>query len=141
MMTLMLEMLPQLPQRCSELRRVVVNDPGAREAWLLLASLARAAGPEVAARYYRRAIALDPNDPAGHLGLGALYESEQRWEEAEKEYREAISLDPKDWKPYNNLGVLLLAAGHPEEAKKEFREAISLDPKEPTAQRNLDRLG
>jgi len=39
-------------------------------------------------------LALDPNDPMTHFGLGKAYGDEQHWEQAASSYRQAIALKP-----------------------------------------------
>ncbi|MCB0333953.1 MAG: tetratricopeptide repeat protein, partial [Bdellovibrionales bacterium] len=44
--------------------------------------------------HYRRALRLCPESPAFHLGLGEVYLSLGRSEDAEFEFREALRIDP-----------------------------------------------
>lgn len=47
-----------------------------------------------AEREFRRAIAMDPNDPVSHQWLGNALAVAQRWDEAEAQFRTAVTLDP-----------------------------------------------
>jgi tetratricopeptide (TPR) repeat protein/predicted AlkP superfamily phosphohydrolase/phosphomutase len=117
------------PDRAREiLRGVVVADPDAKEAWLLLANLAIQEGSEVAERYFLKAVSIDPNDTETLNGLGLLYDGMGRWEEAIEQYRRVIMVDPDYEKAYNNIGVIFQRQGRLEEAGVMFERAIEADP-------------
>jgi tetratricopeptide (TPR) repeat protein len=56
--------------------------------------------------HYRRALRLCPDDPIYHNGLGEVYRSLARWEDAEFEFREALRLDPAFRPASDNLRTL-----------------------------------
>lgn len=56
--------------------------------------------------HYRRALRLCPENPAYHNGLGEIYVSLNRRNDAEFEFREALNLDPQFAPAQNNLNNL-----------------------------------
>lgn len=56
--------------------------------------------------HYRRALRLCPENPAYHNGLGEIYVSLNRRNDAEFEFREALNLDPSFSPAQNNLNNL-----------------------------------
>ncbi|MBN8549842.1 MAG: tetratricopeptide repeat protein [Deltaproteobacteria bacterium] len=56
--------------------------------------------------HYRRALRLCPDNPAYHNGLGEIYLSLNRRNDAEFEFREALNLDPQFQAATNNLNSL-----------------------------------
>jgi tetratricopeptide (TPR) repeat protein len=105
----------------------------ATKRFYLLADLGRVyqrRGDRAAAeRFYRDAIAADPDDTHGYIYLGALMASGGRLDEAEATHRRATrcprgSVD----EAYLNLGHILRARARYEEAIACFREAVRLDP-------------
>lgn len=56
--------------------------------------------------HYRRALRLCPDNPSYHNGLGEIYLSLNRRNDAEFEFREALNLDPNYQPASNNLNAL-----------------------------------
>ncbi|MBI4161208.1 MAG: tetratricopeptide repeat protein [Acidobacteria bacterium] len=121
----------------SILRGVVVEQPAAKEAWLLLASLAREEGPEVAEEYLVRAVALDPNDPESRLALGSLFEETGRWEAAAEQYHRLMEIDPDSPDGPNRIGILYRRRGDAARAREMFEQALEVDPAFAGAWNNL----
>jgi len=72
-----------------------------------------------------------------HNELGFIYESEGKYDLAEKEYRAAIRKQ-KDWPvPYFNLGNVYFKRQDLGKAEKNYREAIKRDPAHADAMNNL----
>lgn len=86
---------------------------------------------------YRRAIALAPEYPFGHLDLAKALARADRAAEAEAEAREAIRLAPQLAEARFDLGVLLFRSGRVEEAAANFGEAFRLEPGDAAAGNNL----
>ena len=100
--------------------------------WLKLANEVRLRSMfRLAAKGYRKAIELDPEDPWPWINLGNLEKNHlSRYQEAEASYRRAIELDPKHALPWNGLGTLQQDhLSQYEEAEASYRRAIELDPK------------
>ena len=73
--------------------RPVENDA---EAWLRVGRLAvELRGPVVAEQFFRRAVAIRPEDASGHQQLGLNLLVLHRYEEAARELGEAVRLDPR----------------------------------------------
>jgi len=78
--------------------------------------------------FLRRSIALNPEDPDGHVYLGLTFFREGRSQEAAAQLREAIA-QKADGEGYHfALGVVLREQGHVEEARAEFREELRYHP-------------
>ena len=77
---------------------------------------------------YRAAIALDPQLPRAHSGLGLVLRDTRRYAEAEAACREAIRLDPGYAPAHSTFGVVLRETRRYAEAEAACREAIRLDP-------------
>jgi tetratricopeptide (TPR) repeat protein len=76
----------------------------------------------------RRALEIDDSLAEAHTSLGAAYEYEWNWAEAEKEYRRAIELNPSYATAHHWYAVFLGARLRHEEAIAEMRKALELDP-------------
>jgi tetratricopeptide (TPR) repeat protein len=94
-------------------------------------------GAAEAVRYYQAALALRPNTPRIHLGLGSALLRLGRVDEAIACYRQAIRLDPRSAPAHLHLGVALQQVGKLAEAIACFRKAIELDPSFAHAYTNL----
>jgi tetratricopeptide (TPR) repeat protein len=61
--------------------------------------------------------------------LGAVFEEQARYEDAERAFRDALLIDPKHAPSLNYLGYMLAERGSKlDEAVKLLREAVDLDP-------------
>jgi tetratricopeptide (TPR) repeat protein len=93
-----------------------------------------------AAKTYREAIALNPDDPGIHydlsLALAKLGDQVGEKEELEK----AVKLGPNVPEPHNQLGTLYLAEGRVPEAEQQFKSAIAANPAFAEAKNNLGTL-
>jgi len=79
---------------------------------------------------FKRACALDPQDPFYLLALGSAYEVRGKSVEAIAAYRDATKLQPKESDLWVRYGHALADAKRPREAVDAFRKAIELDPKD-----------
>ena len=79
-----------------------------------------------AEREYRRAIALDPNEPTAHLWYGLLLEQVGRFDEAIVERRRAVELDPLAANA--GLASALRRAGRFDEARAAYHDVIDHHP-------------
>ena len=60
--------------------------------------------------HYRRALRLCPSNPSYHNGLGEIYVSLNRMDDAEYEFREALKLDPNYSPALQNLNAVRVSA-------------------------------
>lgn len=98
--------------------------------------------PEVryprALEYAEKAVALDPDDAAGHTSLAFIrYKFEWRWEEADAEFRRAIALDPDYTLALHWYGEFLGLMGRYDDAIDHLRRAVALEPESLAIQSDL----
>jgi tetratricopeptide (TPR) repeat protein len=81
-----------------------------------------------AGRVFRRAIELDPGNPAPYVDLGNIALDHERWDEAEGWYRTALARARPDAQVQYNLGFALRRQGRREEAARAYEDALRLSP-------------
>lgn len=81
----------------------------------------------------RKAIQLDPTDPAAHFYLGHALSQEKRWDDAIAEYRQTVLLAPDSAPAHCNLANALLAKNRLKQAIHQYRQALSIDPNDEKA--------
>jgi len=77
----------------------------------------------------KKILALDPDDPMTHFGLGKAYGDEQQWEEAAAAYHRAIALKPDYTAAYQGLSETLSTIGRTDELRKILEEGIAVGTK------------
>ncbi|WP_273887054.1 O-antigen ligase family protein [Rubrobacter naiadicus] len=88
---------PTPAKALSGLRLAREVDPVSPDLAVQAASFASDAGEyRLAARYYRQAIALDPEDYAPYMFLATYHERRGEWKAAARYYREALARNPLD---------------------------------------------
>jgi predicted TPR repeat methyltransferase len=87
--------------------------------------------------YCRKAIAIDPDDPAQHLNLGAILEAGQDLAGAQLAYEKALEAAPSHAKVLNNLGKLLHQQGVTARGRELIEQAVRIEPNYPLALNNL----
>ena len=75
-----------------------------------------------------RALAVDANNPAGHLAKGNVLIVEARFDDAIAEFERALALDPNIAEAYGALGHVYVDIGQYEKAIEFFDKAIELSP-------------
>ena len=90
--------------------------------------------------YYKRAVAVAPNDPEAWLGLAASYDRIRRFDEADEAYRRLAELIGGRPEFYNNLGYSHLLRGNLVQARQYFLKAYELDPQNERIANNIELL-
>ena len=93
-----------------------------------------------AQHYYKRAVAVAPNDAEAWLGLAASYDRIRRFDEADKAYRRLAEMIGGRPEFYNNLGYSYLLRGNLVKARQYFLKAYELDPQNERVANNLELL-
>jgi tetratricopeptide (TPR) repeat protein len=111
----------------------------------LAAAFLRRREPAAAVAHARRALVLQPADPAVFAMLGSAYEASQRWDEAEAALASALGLveraDAERGREYRGrLAGLLVRRGQAERAVQLWLLAIQQAPGDAWAQLELARL-
>jgi len=92
---------------------------------------------ERATEAYRRAVAMDPDDPVAHNDLGAAYLDAGQLEYALGEFRVGLRGDGGSAAAYNNRGIAYAKTGDLKRAEADLLEAANRDPDYATAFQNL----
>ena len=82
-------------------------------------------------------VAADPKLWRAWNALGALYDANHKWNDADQAYAKALAIMPRSAIVNNNLGFSLLSQGKTNEALKSFQTALQIDPTLQSAQMNL----
>jgi adenylate cyclase len=75
-----------------------------------------------------RAIAVDENNPLGHLAKGQVLRVERRFDDAMTEYERTLALNPTIAEAYGGLGATYSDIGQYQKAIEFFDKAIRLSP-------------
>jgi tetratricopeptide (TPR) repeat protein len=87
---------------------------------------------------YRHLLELDASNLEAYRGLGNLYISQGRLDEAKKEFEDVARQQPKSAAGSATMvGTILTLQGKPAEARKHFEQAMALDPQSAVAANNL----
>lgn len=96
---------------------------------------------QVAARYYRRALARDPFDAATSVQYGHALKEAGHWSEAEAAYRRSLACDAGVADTHLQLGHVLKLQGRATAAQAAYLRAFTLDPAMPFPAQELAGLG
>ena len=88
--------------------------------------------------YYKRALALDPDDGWTHLYMGNLCYAISCYDESEKHFKRAIELLPRVACPHWCLADIYEKQGYWSRTEHHYRRAIEIDPLDETARRRLE---
>jgi serine/threonine-protein kinase len=80
-------------------------------------------------RGYRRGVEINPNSAQGHLGLGMILVSRERFEEAIREGRRAVELDPLSLVTNLYMGWIYFFADRPEDVLRQVGKMIEIEPR------------
>ena len=111
------------------LLEVTERNPGAAEAWLLLASMqGRQARYAEVVESCRRVLNSEPRHAMAHSLLGSACSSLGRTQEGFEHLEQALRLMPGDPRVLNNLGSALYIAGRLDEAACRYEAALRSSP-------------
>lgn len=84
---------------------------------------------DLAEKYLREAIQIDPDRVGAHAGLSAFFALRERWPEMEAQLVQAERMIPDNLYPYFQTGLALLRTGKDlPRAEKYFRKYLTQDP-------------
>ena len=86
---------------------------------------------------YKKAIAIEPNNPTFHSCLGIAYSEKGMLDQAISEHKKAIAIDPNNSTTHYNLGLTYSDKGMIDKAIDEYKKAITIDPNFADAHNNL----
>ena len=84
--------------------------------------------PEVAARYWERAVAVNPWTATGHAHLAKVLGDRRQWQRAAAECDAVLQLDPEAVDTRMYLVLCHLRLGHGDQARAEFDRVLALNP-------------
>ena len=117
-------------QRAEQICQQILKDvPSNAEAIHILGIIAYQVGKyEVAAGLIKRAIEIDPRQPAFYNNLGNVLREQEELEESTQAYSKAIQILPDSAEIYNNFGVVLQEQGKLEGAIQAYEKALKIRP-------------
>ncbi len=92
---------------------------------------------EEATLQWKKAMAMQPDDPGAHYGLGQTMFATGRVDDAMAQFREALKLDPHSAEAHNGLGTALGRSGDAEAAIEQYHLALDDRPGYAEAHNNL----
>jgi tetratricopeptide (TPR) repeat protein len=115
-------------------------DEGRARAWLSLGHVLETKDPSAAIAAFAEAAKLQPNDAEPHLSSGALFERQDKREDAEREYLKAAELNPQSADAVAGLTNLYQRSGRLAEAEAALRRYLVLQPQNAGACFQLGRI-
>ncbi len=103
----------------------------------IAADLTKKGQYEAATAQWEKAMAMEPDNPGAHYGLGQAMFLAGRVDDAVAQYREALRLDPHSAEAHNGLGSALGQAGKASESIEQFHMALDDKPEYAEAHNNL----
>ena len=86
---------------------------------------------------YRKALAINPNDPVVRNKLGLCLQWSGRPDEAQKQYEQAVKMSPTYAEAWNNLGTCYHGRLRYGPAVRNYQKAVQIRPGFATAYRNM----
>jgi choline-sulfatase len=112
------------------LTQVVGEDPKVVDAWFMLGNVhTRVNRQEQGIEYFKRVLALKPDDEMAMVNMANAFRQLGRDEEALVGYRRFLQLDPKNSQVRYQVAQILIDRGELDEASKLLNEALQLEPK------------
>jgi len=84
--------------------------------------------PNDAAKFYMKALTVNPQHLPALVNLGILYSQVNRYEEARQLYERALAVNPRDFQAINNYGRLYKAMGLTDKALEIYRRGLAIKP-------------
>ncbi len=120
------------------LRQILDEDPKVIDAWFMLGNVHASHGrPEQAIEFFKKALALKPDDEMAVVNMAHAYRNLGRDEDALVGYRRFLELDPKNAQVRYEASQILIDRGEYDEAAAWLREALALEPKMAAARNAL----
>jgi tetratricopeptide (TPR) repeat protein len=131
--------LGKLDNARSMIAAQLAKTPDNEQVLLLAGSLFRLTGNDRDAEAaFQHVLRVNPSSLNAYSQLGALYGSQNRFDDARKEYEEIASRNPKaSVMARTMVGTILSLQGKDEDARKEYERILALDPRAPIAANNL----
>jgi tetratricopeptide (TPR) repeat protein len=85
--------------------------------------------PKNAARCYKQALKLDPNEYGALNNLATIEDTLQNFSAAERLYRRALKVEPGSARVFKNLGTNLLMQHKYSESSEAYAKALALNPR------------
>lgn len=86
---------------------------------------------------YRKALAINANDPVVRNKLGLCLQWSGRHEEAQRQYEQAVKISPTYAESWNNLGTCYHARAKYSQALRNYQKAVEIKPGFATGYRNM----
>jgi tetratricopeptide (TPR) repeat protein len=83
---------------------------------------------DVAGKYYRLALRVDPKYSEAINNLGTIYYAKKSFRRAVNQYRKALRINPESASVWSNLGTGYFARKEYERAAEAWQQALKLDP-------------
>ena len=112
------------------LKRVLREDSAVIDAWFMLGNVhAKANRQEQAIEYFKKVLALKPDDEMAVVNMANAYRQLGRDEEALVGYRRFLELDPRSAQVRYEVAQILIDRGELDEARRMLTEALRIEPK------------
>jgi arylsulfatase A-like enzyme/Tfp pilus assembly protein PilF len=128
----------QLAAAMGMLLDVVKEDPNVIDAWFTLGNMSSRKGDdEGAVAYFKRALALKPDDEEAVINLAHAYRKLGRDDDALVGFRRFLQLDPKNSQVHYEIAQILIDRGQNADARRELNDALAVEPKMAAARNAL----
>ena len=113
----------------------------ARLLWLhIITKFISPANPATTEASLKKAVALDPLNNRGYIGLGQMYQAQGKFPEAEAAYKKAIARGPGNSDAYVGLGQMYQDQGRFFQAEDSYKKALESTPQNNWAYVGLGQL-
>jgi len=123
------------------LEQVVREDPKVIDGWFMLGNMyAKVGRPREAIDFFKRALALKPDDEMAVVNLANAYRQLGRDDEALVGFKRFLELDPKNSQVRYAVAEILLDRGDLDDAERQLHDALTIEPKLAAARNALGVL-
>jgi choline-sulfatase len=120
------------------LRKVLDEDPKVIDAWFMLGNVHASRGKSAEAiGFFKRALALKPDDEMAVINMANAYRNLGRDEEALVGYQRFLQLDPRNAQVRYEAAQILIDRGQLDEGAQHLQQALELEPKMAAARNAL----